>query len=393
MNLLLISIDSLRLDFVSRTNPRIKTPYFDDLIRNFCFFERFFSTSSATRPVHTSLFTGLFPFEHGLLGQHYPLMRPGIPHLFDLFRQRTRTVGAFSEAREVFEGLSYAPGFEPLSLDANKGLGQITRFLEHPAPTFLFLHYWSVHAPYGASDGRALGETLQLLSSGQLPLVQERYARAVEHLFEGKIAPLLARLDLNKWCVFIVSDHGESWTINEPYHGQTLRNSVLRIPLYYHIPYTGNLLPPRPLLSMVDLFPTFAELFDLDVDYRGFGRDIRKEEKPEYYLAQIDPLAGTDDLGQPHPSELIIGEKKNGRQWAIFDQQRKFTFDEERQEGRLERTLSEESLRDEQATADLKKGFEEMLARSPYAQLPDEEATPAQEDLLEKRLRDLGYLD
>ena len=393
MNLLLISIDSLRLDFVSRTNPRIKTPYFDDLTRDFCFFERFFSTSSATRPVHTSLFTGLYPFEHGLLGQHYPLMRPGIPHLFELFRRQGLSVGAFSEAREVFEGLSYAPDFESLNPNADRGLGQLSRILEHPAPAFLFLHYWSVHAPYGAADGRAFGETLQLLSSGRLSLVQERYARAVEHLFERKIAPLLARLDPRQWCVFIVSDHGDSWTVNEPYHGQTLKNSVLRVPLFYHIPHSGNLPPPRPLLSMVDLFPTFVELFDLDVDYRGFGRDIRGEERTEYYLAQIDPLAGADDLGQLHPDDLIIGAKKTGRQWAIFDEQRKFTFDEERQEGRLERTLSEEALIDEQTAAHLRKIFEEMEARSLYAHLPDEEATPAQEDLLEKRLRDLGYLD
>ncbi len=28
----------------------------------------------------------------------------------------------------------------------------------------------------------------------------------------------------------LCSDHGESWTADEPYHGRSLRNSVLRVP-------------------------------------------------------------------------------------------------------------------------------------------------------------------
>ena len=37
MNLLLISIDSLRLDFVSRMGGRVSTPRFDAATRNFGF--------------------------------------------------------------------------------------------------------------------------------------------------------------------------------------------------------------------------------------------------------------------------------------------------------------------------------------------------------------------
>ena len=99
MNLLLLSIDSLRFDFVSRTNPQIRTPRFDALSRDFAFSPRCFSVSTATRPVHTTLFTGLYPFEHGITGQHLPAMRPGIPQLFDLFAARGYRVLALSEVR------------------------------------------------------------------------------------------------------------------------------------------------------------------------------------------------------------------------------------------------------------------------------------------------------
>ena len=87
MNILLISIDSLRIDYVSRTNPQIHTPRFDARTRDFCFYNGLFSASTATRPVHTSLFTGLYPFEHGIMGQSSSAMHMDLPHLFDQLEQ------------------------------------------------------------------------------------------------------------------------------------------------------------------------------------------------------------------------------------------------------------------------------------------------------------------
>ena len=61
MNLLLISVDSLRLDFAPGVSAAVRTPRFSDLTRDFRICQHCFSVSSATRPVHTSLFTGLYP--------------------------------------------------------------------------------------------------------------------------------------------------------------------------------------------------------------------------------------------------------------------------------------------------------------------------------------------
>lgn len=395
MNLLLISIDSLRLDFVSRTGRRVSTPNFDASTRGFGFYDRLFSVSSATRPVHSTLFTGLYPFEHGVLGQRSPLMRPQIPHLFDLFHHQGARAGGFSEARDIFSGLAFAAGFEPLEPTPATGLRQLSSFLHRATrqQALLFLHYWSVHTPYGAEDGQAFGEIGQHLAAGRVSQVQNYYTRAVETLFEEKIAPLLALLPLDQWAIFIFSDHGESWTHEEPYHGQTLRNSVLRVPLFYHIPFTGNppLLPP--LLSIIDLFPTLVSLFGLPVDYKGFGVDIRSKERPLRYLAQIHPTVGHDDLGETSPSVPLIGESLPGRQWALFDPLRKFTFDEDRQRGKLERTMSEEPLIEAGAQEHYLQLFREMESRSSVCEMPRARASRSQEDLLDRRLRDLGYLD
>lgn len=376
MNFLLISVDSLRLDFVARVNPQLHTPRFDRISRDFRFCGGCFSVSSATRPAHTTLFTGLYPFEHHVLGQRSASMRRGIPHLFQLLEKRGYQVGAFSEAPAIFTGLDFAPWIREFSFPA------ATAFAAGGGPRCLFAHYWSAHTPYGAADGRALGQTARLLREGRRGEVIARYQRAVEELFEGKLVPLLERLDLRQWGALILGDHGESWSPEELYHGQTLRNSVLRVPLYLHLPL-GTPPLPRALVSLVDVFPTLAALCELPVEHRGFGRDLRREDGPELYLAQIHPVL-------QEAAEPLIGLQRPGRQWALFDARHKFSWDEDRGVGRLERTFTEELLPDQGEADYFKEVYERMQAESAYAHLPPAERET--DELLDRRLRELGYL-
>ena len=382
MNLLLVSVDSLRLDSVSRTNPRIRTPQFDRCSDEFCFYDRLFSVSSATRPAHTSLFTGLYPFEHAIAGQQYRRMREGIPNLLDLFAKQGYRVGAYSEVPEIFFGLDF-------SIQSMHHLpGLLATDLSDP--TFLFLHYWQTHVPYGARDGRAHGQTLDLLRSGDLTTVRSRYEMAVQRVFEESIAEVLEGLDLDRWCVFILGDHGESWTHQEPYHGLTLRNSVLRVPLYLHIPNSGNSPPPRKLLSIVDFFPTLTGLFQLPSQYRGFGLDLRQEQASDYYLAEIDPLTDNSAMANV-PDELLIGGG-GGRQWALFNPSVKLTHYEESGSDRLEHTFDEQSIDNSKLVRQMHAAFGAMRAESSYVLQSIPEDSDDEGFLLDQRLRDLGYL-
>ena len=99
MNLLLISVDSLRLDFAPGISAMVRAPNFCELTRDFHLSQHCFSVSSATRPVHTSLFTGLYPYEHGIEGQQSPAMRQGFPDLLDLCQKAGFSVHGFSDGR------------------------------------------------------------------------------------------------------------------------------------------------------------------------------------------------------------------------------------------------------------------------------------------------------
>lgn len=371
MNLLLISVDSLRLDFAPGIRAAERTPRFSDLTHDFHICQRCFSVSSATRPVHTSLFTGLYPFEHGIEGQQSPAMRQGVADLFDLCQRAGYGVGAFSEAPGIFTGLSYARHIAPLPADE-----QLVGWLQRREPTVLFVHYWSVHPPYGAADGRAFGAVGRLLAAGRIDLVKARYRAAIEQLFERHIARLLAALDRSAWAVFIISDHGQSWRADEPYHGHTLCNDVLRVPLYYRLPGADNPAPGRGLISLVDLFPTFLSLLELAHPYRGFARDIRSPLMPDYYLAEIDPGPTA-----PH----------HGRQWSLFDEDAKFSYDEATQRESLVATFSETPRSALGHTHQYHAAYAALKAASNYGHA--DWGPAADRTILEQRLRQLGYLE
>lgn len=93
-NIVCVSVDSLRADFCSFLEPRERTtPFLSSLSDGATVYESAIAPSLWTLPVHTSIFTGLFPPEHGIatgsqeLGDH--------PTLAELLSDVGYATGAF----------------------------------------------------------------------------------------------------------------------------------------------------------------------------------------------------------------------------------------------------------------------------------------------------------
>lgn len=403
----MISIDSLRLDHTGRaTQSFVKTPRFDRICEGFALSERCFSVSSATRPVHTSLVTGLYPFEHGIQAQQDGRVRQGAPRLFRQCSDHGFHVGLFSEAASIFTGLDLGAPVETLAPDASMGLEQVDRWMRgghRSGGRCLFLHYWSTHTPYGAADGMALGETAALLRQGRVEEVRRRYVQAVEDVFENKVAPVLEALDLSRWAVLLFGDHGESWTPDEFYHGTSVRNSVLRVPLYVHVPYSGN---PQPgdggVISLVDLYATVCGLLGLGRQDDGFG---------------IDLLAGGMEPHRAGPHGMRMAEIRPGRdagqdwvdtraeqgpdtrlqaplRWCVFDE--RYRLHGENENWWLETQWTELPLDTgaNRLAAPYVTAWKAFRERSKWVRRPlgERPMCAVEEDLLRRRLQALGYL-
>ena len=222
---LLISVDCLRYDAVSRVNRRLNTPKFDVLTRKFAFGERFFVTAPATRPSHTSLFTGLYAFEHGLYGQTYLKMFAGIPNLFQLFSDAGFEIHGRSERMDVFRFLDYERFIGPMDPAAkDQHLGSLEDLL-HSAfegedrPRFCFLHFWYTHGGYGARGIPGMPNLKALVDAGRAEEALRFYYAAATHVQEFLLVEVLKRVDLDDWAVFIFGDHGEGFCDEVMAHG------------------------------------------------------------------------------------------------------------------------------------------------------------------------------
>lgn len=411
---LLISIDCWRYDALGRTNPRLNTPKFDALTEGFSLAERFFVTAPATRPSHASLFTGLYPFEHGLLGQTYLKMFDGIPNLFQCFSEAGYRVTGRSERPDVFRFLDFDRFIGPMDpAVGDQHLGSPERLLEtfalpEETPQFCFLHFFYTHGGYGMRGMPSVPNLQRMVAEGKVEEALRFYYAATVHVQEFLLVEVLKRVPLDRWAVFIFGDHGEGFCDEVMTHGEKLHQNVVRVPLLAHIPAQEGLTFPDGPASMIDLFPTVMRLAGLRVDYRGYGRDLLEEtagDGDRWVLTELDSLYGIGFL-KPQYLDLkrdqitsrvsvnhreLARDPEGTRSWTITDGQRLYREDERTGEFVLRDVVSGGDLSCDDP-GPFRAIHEGILNDSVYRGLQAQEATSEEAKILEERLRALGYI-
>ncbi|MCG9134640.1 sulfatase-like hydrolase/transferase [Candidatus Poribacteria bacterium] len=412
---LLISIDCWRYDALSRTNPLLNTPKFDLLTREFSLAEKFFVSAPATRPSHTSYFTGLYPFEHGVYGQTYLKMFEGIPNLFQIFNDAGYHITGRSERPEVFRFLDFEPFIT--SVDPNAGaqhlgsLEDLIQQLKQPSdvPQFCFLHFWYTHGGYGMSGIPGAPSLKSLVDQGKTDEALGFYYAAATHILEFKLVEILKQLQLPDWAVFIFGDHGEGICEELIDHGSTLNQNVLHVPLLAHIPGVSNFEFPKPPISAIDLFPTILNLADINVDYHGYGQNLLSPSEineNRLVLSELDSLYGIgflsrDNLEMPHHrvtsrttvDNVEINKYSEGvRLWSLTDGAHLYREDEQTGEFVYRQVLSGEDLTCEDPDR-FRDAYDDLLVNSNYQHLQAQESTAEETEILEGKLRDLGYVE
>lgn len=165
LNILLISLDTLRADHLSCYGyPRLTTPHLDRLASAGAVFGNCIAPHIPTHPGHTTVFTGLDVFDHQIVSHGGALdLDPGIP----LLTERLKSAGYFTAAADnlgkwfkrgfdVYEGYRWDadpkgrwPKGQAVNAAADKVFAQIAA---QDKPFFCFLHYWDVHTPYLPPD-------------------------------------------------------------------------------------------------------------------------------------------------------------------------------------------------------------------------------------------------
>lgn len=274
-DVILIVCDTLRADHLSCYGyERPTSPRLDAFAATATRYEHAYSTAPWTLPAHASLFTGLFPFEHGaiteLVSDVRSTVRPLAPEattLAELFRDAGYATAGFV-ANDVFlsERLGIAQGFDTWDIRRARADGLLRVALgwlderEEDEPVFLFLNFMDTHRPYysrhrpallaedpGLDSPELLDELFEPVHSGEAgpddPRVRrlvDQYDTAIGNLDDGLGAlfdQLAERGRLDDALVVVTSDHGEYFAEHALLqHSKDVYEEALRIPLIVRAP-------------------------------------------------------------------------------------------------------------------------------------------------------------
>ena len=285
-NVVLITTDTLRRDHLAPYGAPFETPGATRLAREGVLFERAVAHVPLTLPSHSSIFTGLYPFHHGVRDNAGFALGKDVPTLAQRLLERGYQTAAVVASYVLAARWGLAKGHETYddSFDYSDIERRALTEIERPAgpvvdralrwlhqerrgdrPFYLWLHFYDPHDPYAPPEEyRRRAPTA--------------YAGEVMYA-DAQVARLLAALDalgLRRNTVIVyLADHGESLGEHgESAHGIFLYGATIDVPMIIAPPsstpaVSEGLLPAgrrvRGLARLVDVTPTVLDLLGLPV--------------------------------------------------------------------------------------------------------------------------------
>jgi len=326
-NLVLISIDTLRPDFLgSYGYEGDSSPTLDALAREGVLFETAVTVSPWTLPAHASLFTGLNPGRHGVSGEDMALSE-AVPTLAEILSSHGFATTGIVNSHYLSERYALGRGFDtwryvvefPSPLEPSLVESWAKEWIagEPARPFFLFLHFYDTHSDYRSLPeyealfaepytGPIDGSTNQLIGIRKrgVKLRQEDrarlgslYAAGIRQLDDG-IARILEALEdaglLEHTLLVVTSDHGEEFAEHGGVlHGRTQYEEVMRIPLLLRGPGLPRGVRVSETASLIDVLPTVLGQLGVETPEGLDGLDLAPSWSGES-LPQRTVFGGAD---------------------------------------------------------------------------------------------------
>ena len=295
-NILLFTIDTLRADHLGCYGyERINTPNINRLADEGILFEYTMSQIPLTTPSHSSIFTSLYPRNHGVLNnaQH---LDGSLLTLTEILKENGYATAGFISCFVLQSKYGISQGFDAyfdqveiktkenpnrISYINSKQLNEriIPWLREHSQEKFFaWIHYFDPHNPYESheKDGISYDSDFDphpYGTSKPAKVLQDIAHYDAEITFAdrsvGEIIDLLDELNLTEdTIVILTSDHGEELYQHHQIMGHAffLYDSSIRIPLIIRYP---NRFPASKridqLVESVDIMPTLLELLNIQI--------------------------------------------------------------------------------------------------------------------------------
>lgn len=302
-NLLLISIDTLRADYVGAYGSnRTVTPAIDALAGKSFLFESMFTTSSTTLPAHMSLMTSQYPRDC----RNGYAVKDSVATLAEVLSQQGYTCLAAVSALPLDKRFNIQQGFSYYDDDFSSCRGSVNlknkKWFDHnygvfdcnagettrralsalekqkpDVPFFMWIHYYDPHLPYAPPaayyNQRSVSRTdfpyFFKPSPADLESLRELYSGEIRYVDAEvkKVLEGVSRLyDPDTTIVVILADHGENLYDHDGYldHSRVVYDTVMWIPCVMYLPGFGGR-RIAGLASIVDVMPTLLDLMGIEM--------------------------------------------------------------------------------------------------------------------------------
>ena len=244
LNLVIITLDTTRADRIGAYGARdVETPALDGLAREGVLFEQAVAVAPLTLPVHSSIFTGRFPPEHGVRDNGGFFLDDKQITLAEVLKARGYRTGGFVAAYVLDSKWGISQGFDTYfdDFDLGEAKGLSIGAIQRPAnevvdkalpwiqeakdtPFFAWIHFYDPHTPYRPPEPYATRYKGHPYN-GEMAFVDSQVGRVVAQLKSMGL--------YDRTVVVVMGDHGESLGDHgEGQHGFFIYNSVTHVPVH-----------------------------------------------------------------------------------------------------------------------------------------------------------------
>lgn len=336
MNLVLITIDTLRWDLHHAGNPRELSPRLDGLAARSVEFTRGYALSSYTGRSLGPLLIGRYPSECPNNNQHFTayyyrnvflaerLRAAGFFTVGGSAHSYLGTHGSLTQGMEVWDHTAHPSDDTDLHIvDHAIATAVLARFHARPAGRrfFLWVHFVDPHNQYMSHPGiHAFG-----------PRPRDRYDTEVLATDSevGRILDALDRQHLrNRTVVVVTADHGELFHEHGiSGHGRELWEDLVRVPFMVYVPGLAALRSSQPR-SHIDLVPTLLDLLRIPQPPAGElqGRSLAPEllgdavrDRPVLMDLPQGPANGPRRALLQHGWKLVLSGDRHDQLYHVDD--------------------------------------------------------------------------
>jgi choline-sulfatase len=294
VNIVLVTLDTTRPDYLSCYGGRASTPNLDALAARGVLFTQAVVQVPLTLPSHACILTGSYPQVHGIRDNGGFSLAPGVPTLASLASEAGMDTAAFVGAAILNRRHGLDLGFRTYSDDmkeqeqssklpgvvaeipAREVSNRAIAWLQSKAsqagadgperPFFLWLHYYDPHVPY---DPPQPERTLYADDpyAGELAYTDGQLGRVFDWLrSNGQEANTL---------IVVMADHGESLGEHGEYtHGVFLYDSTVHVPLIIAGPGVPGGKTATQQVRSIDILPTVTEYLGIPDGGRSQGTSL-----------------------------------------------------------------------------------------------------------------------